>query len=60
MSEVTNLKRLTVKIDADLKRRVRIRAAEEGIGMSAYVRSLIRDELEQEPNNSGEDDGTRT
>lgn len=60
MSESTTLKRLTVKIDADLKRRVRIRAAEEGIGMSAYVRSLIRNELEQDTNNNGDDDGTRT
>jgi len=39
---------LGTKLPADQKRKLRVRAAEEGVTMSAYVRELLQSELESE------------
>lgn len=39
---------LSVKLDPEEKRALRVRAAEEGTNMSEYVRQVLRNDLDSE------------
>lgn len=51
---------LTVKVSPETKQALRIAAAEEGIGMSEYVRNLIESDLEVDGSGNPKNDSAET